>query len=178
VYSSGIDDLKLSSAEELIGQGHAMSTKFKTAATYGYQPVTMSNLSLEIFKLYVDIFRPFASQGRCNDPQDPLWINWKGTREKGIGRKVQRFYIRTLGLDVTTTRIRSLLETVANDLHESGDITLGEKQSIARINGHSSAIVQSHYLRTNMQSCVHQGRSVFEVFSITAVFYFQLSKLI
>jgi hypothetical protein len=161
---SGIDDLKLSSADELIGQGHSMSTKFKTAATYGYQPVTLSNISLELFQIYMGTLRPHASQGRWNQQQDPLWLNWKGDREKGIGRKVQRFYVRTLGLDVTTTRIRSLLETVANDLHERGDITLGAKHSIANINGHSSAIVQSHYLRTNMQSCVHQGRSVFEVF--------------
>ena len=172
MFSSGIDDLKLSSAEELIGQGHSMSTKFKTSATYGYQPVTLSNVSLELFQIYIDMLRPSASQGRCNDPQDPLWLNWKGAREKNIGRKVQRFYIRTLGLDITTTRIRSLLETVANDLHESGAITLGEKQSIARINGHSSAIVQSHYLRTNMQSSVRQGRQIFEVyFFIRCVFY-------
>jgi hypothetical protein len=161
---SGIDDLKLASADELASQGHVMSTKFKTASTYGFQPVTVSSISLEIFQIYLHCLRPHASQGRCDLPHHPLWLNWKGDREKGIGRKVQRFYVRTLGLDVTTTRIRSLLETVATELHERGDITLGAKHSIANINGHSSAIVQSHYLRTNMQSSVHQGRQVFEVY--------------
>ena len=160
----GIDDLKFSSADELIGQGHAMSTKFKTASTYGFQPVTMSTTSLELFLIYFDILRPSVSQGRCNDPQDPLWINWKGGRENNIGRKVQRFYIHTLGLDVTTTRIRSLVETVAHDLYASGEITLGEKQSTAKVNGHSSSIVEGYYLRENMDKCVHQSRQVFEVF--------------
>jgi len=57
---SGIDDLKLASADELIGQGHSMSTKFKTAATYGYQPVTLSNISLELFQIYMGTIRPHA----------------------------------------------------------------------------------------------------------------------
>ena len=160
---SGIDDLKFSSADELIAQGHVMSTKFKTAATYGFQPVTMSNTSLELFLIYIDILRPLVSNGH-NDPQDPLWINWKGGRDNTIGRKVQRFYIHTLGLDVTTTRIRSLVETVAHDLHASGEITLGEKQSTAEVNGHSSSVVEGYYLRENMTKCVQQSRQVFEVF--------------
>jgi hypothetical protein len=108
-------------------------------------------------------------------PQDPLWLNWNGTREKGIGRKVQRFYIRTLGLDVTTTRIRSLLETVATELHERGDISLGAKNAVANCNGHSAAIAQSHYLRSNMVSSVYQGRQVFEVFLYISIVLHSLS---
>ena len=171
-YSTGIDDLKLSSAEELIGQGHTMSTKFKTSATYGYQPVTMSSISLELFQIYLELLRPTASQGRWNQPQHPLWLNWMGEWDHTIGRKVQRFYVRTLGLDVTTTRIRSLLETVANDLHDNGDITLGEKQAIAQSNGHSSAIVKDYYLLRNMEKSVVQGRQVFEVFCLYCIYAF------
>jgi len=165
VFCTGIDDLKLSSAQELIGQGHTMSSKFKTAATFGFQPVTMSNISLELFQTYVDMLRPMVSQGRCNDPKHALWLNWKGEKDTSIGRKVQRFYIRTLGLDVTTTRIRSLMETVANDLHESGDITLGAKQALGGTSGHSDATIKAYYLMKDMQKNVHQGRQVFEVFS-------------
>jgi hypothetical protein len=160
---SGIDDLKLSCAQELIGQGHTMSTKFKTSSTFGFQPVTMSNISLELFQTYVDMLRPMVSQGRCNEPKHSLWLNWKGAKDTSIGRKVQRFYIRTLGLDVTTTRIRSLLETVANDLHESGDITLGAKQALGGTSGHSDATIKGYYLMKNMHKNVHQGRQVFEV---------------
>ena len=164
-FCPGIDDLKLSSAQELIGQGHTMSTKFKTSSTFGFQPVTMSNISLELFHTYVDMLRPMVSQGRCNDPKHSLWLNWKGDKDTSIGRKVQRFYIRTLGLDVTTTRIRSLMETVANDLHESGDITLGAKNALGGTGGHGDATIKGYYLMNNMQKNVHQGRQVFEVFS-------------
>jgi hypothetical protein len=44
MLSVGVQDLKLRQADELVTQGHSLTTKFKTAATYGYQPVTVSEV--------------------------------------------------------------------------------------------------------------------------------------
>jgi hypothetical protein len=57
------------------------------------------------------------------------------------------------------------METVANDLHESGDITLGAKNALGGTGGHGDATIKGYYLMNNMQKNVHQGRQVFEVFS-------------
>ena len=114
----GVQDLKFRQAEELISQGHSLTTKFKTAATYGYQPVSLSKISLELFKIYLSSFRPFASGGKCDRPDDSLWLRLDGNPEIGIGRYVKMFYSSACNLHITTTRMRSLTETVANDLHE------------------------------------------------------------
>ena len=114
----GVQDLKLRQADELISQGHSLTTKFKTAATYGYQPVTVSDVSLELLKVYLQFFRPFASRGVREHPDDSLWLRLDGNPEVGIGRYVKMFYASACNLHITTTRMRSLTETVANDLHE------------------------------------------------------------
>ena len=114
----GVQDLKLRQADELVHQGHSLSTKFKTAATYGYQPVTLSDVSMELLKIYLQCFRPFASRGLRDAPDDSLWLRLDGNPEVGIGRYVKMFYASALNLHITTTRMRSLTETVANDLHE------------------------------------------------------------
>jgi hypothetical protein len=114
----GVQDLKFRQAEELISQGHSLTTKFKTAATYGYQPVSLSKISLELFRIYLSSFRPFVSGGKCDRPDDSLWLRLDGNPEIGIGRYVKMFYSSACNLHITTTRMRSLTETVANDLHE------------------------------------------------------------
>lgn len=78
----------------------------------------MLQTSMELLKVYLQFFRPYASRGLRDAPDDSLWLRLDGNPEVGIGRYVKMFYASVCNLHITTTRMRSLTETVANDLHE------------------------------------------------------------
>ena len=78
----------------------------------------MLQTSMELLKVYLQFFRPYASRGLRDHPDDSLWLRLDGNPEVGIGRYVKMFYASVSNLHITTTRMRSLTETVANDLHE------------------------------------------------------------
>jgi hypothetical protein len=78
----------------------------------------MLQISMELLKVYLQYFRPYASRGLRDAPDDSLWLRLDGNPEVGIGRYVKMFYASVCNLHITTTRMRSLTETVANDLHE------------------------------------------------------------
>ena len=57
----GIEDLKLGQADDLIHNGFIQTTKFKTQARWGFQPVTLSEESKELMTIYLRTFRPVAA---------------------------------------------------------------------------------------------------------------------
>jgi hypothetical protein len=64
------------------------STRFKTAGTYGVQPVRLTELGRKALKMYIDIFRPYAQGDKPIEQSDKLFIKLSGEPETNIGEKV------------------------------------------------------------------------------------------
>ena len=69
--TSGIEDMKMSQVPALIQDGFAQSSVFKTNAKYGYQPVSLSLISMELLTLFVKEVRPAATNSNPILGSDP-----------------------------------------------------------------------------------------------------------
>jgi hypothetical protein len=160
----GIDTLRCRQADELLARGFVLSKVFKTQSTYGYQPVTLSKESAIIFKIYLDHVRPQVAKNMHEvKPNDPLWVPYTGEKEIKITKLVKSFFQRHLGLHITTSAIRTLVETKAKDFLDNNSISPSEKEAIAMVNGHSSQMVKAHYLLKDRAKDVHNSRKLFDI---------------
>lgn len=159
---SGIADLKYGQRIQLQEQSYAMTDKFKTFSTFGYQAVTLAEESRQLFDIYINKIRPYAPTS-CEDT-DPLWVSWRGKpySEAMIGKAVTIFFARKANLRCSSTMIRTLVETAMESLQNQGIISTEERKSITSLNGHSSAIVQNHYLLTARVHDVQNATNAFE----------------
>lgn len=146
----GIEGLNYRDRLSLLERSYAMSKNFKTSAKYGYQPVSINGNSSELVEKYITVVRPtlceFLGIKRTAD-DDPLFLNFKGDREKDISKLVTSFFKETLGLCINTTRLRAMVEMEARRLCRDGSITEHHREAIANVSGHSYiSTVRDYYL--------------------------------
>jgi len=153
---SGITDMKLKDAPELM-ESSATSEEFKTSSTYGFQAVSMGDISKEILSVYLKFFRPRVTNAR-SCPNDPLFLTFQGTADRQLGRHVTAFFKPRLGIHITTTLIRVLVETTVEERYRSGEITLDQREAMSAISGHSSRIVKDHYLKLNITDQLEKAK--------------------
>lgn len=139
----GIESLKFKDVESLL-HSSATTTDFKTRMSYGLQAVLLGRVAKYIFKVYVWIFRPFVATIETSTPESSLWLTIHGTPELNIGSKVTQFF-HSVGLHITTTSIRTLVETRTAVGFLNGTITAGQVAAINSVNGHSSQMAKTHY---------------------------------
>lgn len=157
----GIEDLKYGQVDALLRDGYIHTTKFKTQSKFGFQPVTLSEESKELMQIYIKTFRPKASGPNPSHPNDSLLLNFIGHPYSDIGKDLTSFFMNTLFIHITPTRIRSIVETAAEDMYRAGDISLKTRKSVEAVNGHSSATVKNYYLLNDRTSDVHSARNFF-----------------
>lgn len=162
---SGLMDLKYHQRTALMEKGFANTTKFKTAAKYRLQPVTLSGATKELLGVYLDHLRPQVAR-MPPLPADPLWLKFSGAREEALGRQVTKFFKAELGLIITTTAIRSLVETAMHEKHQDGEITQAQRESVQAINGHSSQVTQDYYVREDRAREVTLARNAFNAITL------------
>ena len=90
-----------------------------------------------------------------------LFVNSAGEKDTNIGRSVTYFFGRTLNLHITTTAIRSLIETNAEDALQSSRITTTDRIAISNMNGHSSQTVRDYYLKQSTERNVKNAIRAF-----------------
>jgi hypothetical protein len=77
----------------LLVDGLALSNKFKTQKTYGFQPLCLGANSSRLLAIYWNTVRPWAAASATQpmDPQptDPLFIIAGGTPCTDLGRRIQ-----------------------------------------------------------------------------------------
>jgi hypothetical protein len=141
---SGVADMKFDQVDGLFDNGYAMSTKFKTAATYGFQPVCLPTNLHWLFRVYLAARASIVAvtHSQCTS----LWLNFRGEHENRIGDLVTRLFKRVLSLHITTTKLRSLIETTADVACDRQLITPEQKQAVQWTNGHSADMVKQYYL--------------------------------
>lgn len=162
---AGLMDLKYHQRNALMDKGFANTTKFKTQAKYRLQPVTLSAATKELLAIYVDHLRPQVARQQPL-PADPLWLKYSGAAEDSLGRQVTKFFKAELGLLITTTAIRSLVETAMHEKHQDGEITQAQRESVHAINGHSSQVTQDYYIREDRAREVALARSAFNAITM------------
>ena len=132
-----------------------MSTKLKTGVQYGFQPVTISDITLLLLGLYIDYIRP----NMLTQPNDPLFIGQSGGKLR-MGRLLTAFFKRKLSLSISSTTIRSIIETEAEGLLSTGEISSAERASVLSINGHTGATSAKFYQKRSLVKDVAAGISV------------------
>ena len=153
-----VEDIRNGQIDELRDKRFVLSRLFKTQSKYGYQPVTAGETFLKIFDKYIRFVRPNILQGSL----DFVFIDIEGN-QLDLGRKLISFFEIKLGLHITSTTIRSLVETEVNELRQEGKISQVERESIMNVNGHSSQIVTDYYVRQDREKDVGNAFNVFDV---------------
>jgi hypothetical protein len=147
---------------DLLVEGFGTSDRFKTRQRWGLQPVILCDSTGDLLEFYLEYIRPVVSLYNPPRNDDKLWLRYDGLREEHMGVRVTSFFQREMNLHITTTAIRSLVETTMDDLHEDGFISSSQKSSVHAINGHSSDVVADYYLRKARGRDVLRARSAFE----------------
>jgi hypothetical protein len=158
---SGIMDLTFDQAQELLTSGYVTTDQFKTNDKWGLQPVTLSVRALQLLELYLHSLRPHAMERSVVTPVNALWVTFHGERDKLVGQRVTAFFKRHLQLHITTTAIRSLVETTMDTLHVQGRITAEQRASVHSINGHSGAVAKDYYIHKVRGEDVQHAREAF-----------------
>ena len=167
---SGISSIRFEQFEDMEQQGHATSSEFKTHSKYGLQAVIVNPRILELVQIYVKVLRQRAlvnaremkmKKELRQKHHQYLWLTWKGERDKRIGRHVTDFFKAHLGLHMTTTAIRSLVETTAHNALMEGTITPKERRAIQMINGHSSKTTEDYYHKHDRSEEANDARGAF-----------------
>jgi hypothetical protein len=116
-----------------------------------------------LLQIYVRYIRPHAARSiETNPDQEPLLLNFlHGGLKANVGQAITHFHIAESQIHLTTTAIRSLLETTAEHLYRQGHLSTEAKKSVEGINGHSSAVVKNYYLKLNRAEEVHHARALF-----------------
>ena len=143
---------------------------------------------MPLFDAYLTVLRPCVSAAGPPCDSDPLWLSVEGRKEENIGRHVSKFFQKHLQLNITTTVIRTVVETTSHQLLVEGTyyiqlllslatqwcnacvvvylnllgvITRAQRDAITEVNTHTSAIAREHYVRTNLSRTVHLARQAF-----------------
>lgn len=157
---SGVMDMTYQQGWELLRRGYSNSTQFKTASKWQLQPVTLSELSMKLLAMYLRHIRPWVERTKPRR-QDPLWLDFDGEAEKHIGKRVSEFFRKSLGLHITTTAIRSLVETTMDSMFRRGEISNEEKAAVHKINGHTSIVAEDYYVQQDRANDVFHARQAF-----------------
>ncbi len=115
----------------------------------------ISDITLLLLRLYLDYIRPNI----LTQPNDPLFIGQSGGRLR-MGRLLTAYFKRKLSLSISSTTIRSIIETEAEGLLSTGDISSAERASVLSINGHTGATSAKYYQKRSLVEDAAAGISV------------------
>ena len=159
--ASGVADMRVKDHDKLMAYGQADSTKFKTYARYGYQPVTNVKEAIPFLLKNME-WRPraIANNGGV-ESSDHLFLQFNGKKPIQVG-KLLNAMCTGMNVHMTSNSFRSLHETRATTLERQGIISHADREAIHSINGHTSKVTMDHYYRENQIGNVHKVRKVME----------------
>ena len=93
-------------------------------------------------------------------PHSPLFVDFDGV-EINVGVYVASFFEKSIGMCVTSTIIRSLIETSAHKAFKENRISHATLLSIHGMNGHTSSTTQKYYQKESILENLNHSRSSF-----------------
>ena len=154
---SGIADMRFGQFQDLVEVGHAVSENFKTRAFYFYQPIINVPEAFPYLHKYM-VFRQHVVRSSSVKASDFLFLDWKGNP---IGDKVGTYFTSfwlKYNLHITTTDMRSLMETEMAEKRASGTISTAHQNAVAKVSGHSGQVVSEFYLMKDVAKNVGLAR--------------------
>lgn len=125
----------------------ACSTQFKLAAQekFLYQAVILPKELKEPLCFFVERVRGFlrlsgVSTSDLGDGDGFLFCLWGNVHEQASSDVIPNFTARTLGIRLTSTNLRAVTETEAEQAFRDGRITEGQRISIRSVNGHGGRV--------------------------------------
>lgn len=161
MMSVGIQDMKLNQYSSLL-KGYATSSNFKTVGAFLYQPVTISDNTRELLEVYYNRVRPKDSNSEF------LFLTFHGDSHRRLGRLTSKYFSDKIGMNITTTALRSLVATEAATLHKKGSISDEQFHSLHTITGHSDRIAKEYYIKESISNNVYNGNEAFKKLRHTA----------
>ncbi len=126
---------------------YALSKNFKTRNLFQYQSVYITECCKRFLIVYVNRLRPPVRKG----PDQPLFLRLDGSTHNTLGKAVKNCIKRMLQLNMSTTNLRTLVETTADKNYFNGLITAAQRESVCRVNGHSSTTARDYYVRQELK---------------------------
>ena len=141
-------NLSMSDFNELMATSAAVSTRFKKSAqnAHVYQPVILPQEVKPFLFFYYDRVRPLLRLSGV--PRDALstgflFPSWGDIESSSKSDVIPLFTQRTMGIRLTSTNLRAVMETEAEQAWRDGRITEGQRSSVRSVNGHGSRVQYS-----------------------------------
>ena len=90
--------------------------KFKTASTLGVQAIVFTPKARYFLEIYMTCLRPIAAKAAgvfMTSPRSPMFLDINGRQIKDIGRYVTAFFVKTTGLHITISILRSVIKIIS-----------------------------------------------------------------
>jgi hypothetical protein len=158
----GIKNLMASEIEDMLAKDFGFSNLFKTASTFGLQPVIIPIQLKDMFFLYVKVIRPRILAMNNLTENEYVFISYRGEKFNGLDKNVASWF-RKNSFNVTTNVLRSLCDTQTHELVQLGRIPKAFEESMLEINGHSGEMSKEYYRRSSFQSHIRNGNAVFDI---------------
>lgn len=158
----GIKNLQTEEAEGMITAGFGLSSCFKTASVFGFQPVIIPDVVKDMFLYYFQVIRKIILKMNNFVKNDYVFINYRGEKYCSLDSNISAWF-RKHSFNVTTNTVRSLSDTQAHELLQNGRISSAFEESMMEINGHSSQMSKDHYRRNSLKAHVQNGNAIFNI---------------
>jgi len=110
---AAINSLTTMQVNELVVEGFVLSNILKTGSKYGYQPVIVTERSVRLLTFFRDNLRPNVNK----ETTARFFVTQEGSNFD-VGRSLTRFFKSNMGLHLTTTTFRSMMETMADEFEQ------------------------------------------------------------
>lgn len=161
--NGGVESLSMKHVADLLRKDYALNNQFKSSASHKYQPFLISKRSKEMFQIYLDLLRPAVAPHKKITPDMPLWLTFNGVPMDGkIGRLIKA-YFRDYDLDISSTRLRGLLETASYQKYRAGEISSVQQNAISFISGHGGRTARDYYVRSNIHDDIIRARNAHRI---------------
>jgi hypothetical protein len=108
---------------------------------------------------------------------DRLFLTFEGLYNDQLGRLITQ-YFSPWSLHITSTTIRSLVETEANILKKRGDISTTDFSSLQNIGGHSEKTSEEYYIKERTCDDIEAGKRIFDKLHLNRNCYLDTGKSI
>jgi hypothetical protein len=121
---NAISKLSMDCIPDLLERGYVSRNRFKTQRFYKYQMVTVSDISKQLLRDYINVIRAkIIENSTVEAPVKYCFINYEGNSYTDMGRRATEFYDMLPNgeaLHLTTNTLRSIVETEFERLHAEG----------------------------------------------------------
>ena len=116
---NGLATATVAMGEAMLVTSSVLTTKFKTAKTFGFQPIQVPEFLVPLLTNWVKWIRPAIVQQisspkrrkMLNEPDAPLWINLEGHCPK-VSDYISKFFRSELKINLSPNKIRYGLKII------------------------------------------------------------------